>query len=312
MRLLVGGGRTECGVVKQGAMGELAGGPPYYDPERLDVPDGWVLIDTAVPGSMRTVHRMLFEALVSVDRYLSSHGIEYWLTGGTLLGAVRDGALLPWDDDIDIGMRRESFDILKALLAHHPVEGLAWRTPDSDPSMPRFVPGCFAIDGTAAVCQSSDHPELRKPGLAVDVWPFDELPRAILARAVDSLIRREHYVAESYRLNLIDSPQRFVGRMHEFVLRRTTRRQWAGAMRWLRRWGRHSGLWLYGTETGWHLSRASPEMFEPVGAVMLYGRAFPAPRRPECYLEAKYGRDFRTPPPLELRRPHNRYIAVAE
>lgn len=41
--------------------------------------------------------------LVNVTRLLNSAGVTYWLDYGTLLAAVRDGELIPWDHDADIG-----------------------------------------------------------------------------------------------------------------------------------------------------------------------------------------------------------------
>ena len=46
---------------------------------------------------------LLLELLKQVIEVLENHKITYWLDGGTLLGAVRDGKFIDWDNDIDIG-----------------------------------------------------------------------------------------------------------------------------------------------------------------------------------------------------------------
>lgn len=47
--------------------------------------------------------------LVKVTNILKHHGAEYWLTGGTLLGAIRDGNFISHDDDIDIAVKFATF-----------------------------------------------------------------------------------------------------------------------------------------------------------------------------------------------------------
>ena len=47
--------------------------------------------------------------------YCEEHGLRYSLGYGTLLGAVRHGGMIPWDDDIDVMVSREDFDRLNEL-----------------------------------------------------------------------------------------------------------------------------------------------------------------------------------------------------
>lgn len=44
--------------------------------------------------------------------------IRYWITGGTLLGAVRHGGIIPWDDDADINIMQKDLPKLKKLVSY--------------------------------------------------------------------------------------------------------------------------------------------------------------------------------------------------
>jgi hypothetical protein len=57
------------------------------------------------------VTRLLHECTTALDQA----GIHYWLDYGALLGAVRDGGMIPWDNDADIGILASDYLKLKAL-----------------------------------------------------------------------------------------------------------------------------------------------------------------------------------------------------
>ena len=67
-------------------------------------------------GVLRDVQLFYLELMRFIDNVCNKYGIDYWITGGTLLGAVRHGGFIPWDDDIDISLMREDYDKLIEVL----------------------------------------------------------------------------------------------------------------------------------------------------------------------------------------------------
>ena len=56
-------------------------------------------------GHTRPINcEQLFFNLTEVCRILEEFEIRYWISHGTMLGLYRDGGLIPWDDDADIGL----------------------------------------------------------------------------------------------------------------------------------------------------------------------------------------------------------------
>ena len=62
-----------------------------------------------VADHLRACQLKQLSILEEVDRICKKHGIGYWLDGGSLLGAVRHGGFIPWDDDIDVSMPLDDF-----------------------------------------------------------------------------------------------------------------------------------------------------------------------------------------------------------
>lgn len=56
------------------------------------------------------IHAVNLEILRHVKAFCQQHGIRWFLSDGTLIGAVREHGFIPWDDDVDITMPRPDYD----------------------------------------------------------------------------------------------------------------------------------------------------------------------------------------------------------
>ena len=62
------------------------------------------------PMSLAETQEMALRVLDELDSFCQKHSITYYLIGGSLIGAVRSQVLVPWDDDIDVAMKRVDYE----------------------------------------------------------------------------------------------------------------------------------------------------------------------------------------------------------
>ncbi|MBR1404738.1 MAG: LicD family protein [Treponema sp.] len=96
---------TECErIVKDGILPEN-----FFNEE--------VRCDFLVTKDRKKLFAVLLDILLKIDSVCKKHGIPYFIYGGTLLGAVRHGGFIPWDDDLDIVMFRKDYNKLLEYAA---------------------------------------------------------------------------------------------------------------------------------------------------------------------------------------------------
>lgn len=60
--------------------------------------------------TLKEVHDIYLNMMSVFATYCDKNGLKYFMAGGTLLGAVREGGFIPWDDDVDFAMPRPDYE----------------------------------------------------------------------------------------------------------------------------------------------------------------------------------------------------------
>ncbi len=122
-------------------------------------------------ATLKQLQRGLVEILKEIDRICRANGIQYYLYGGTLLGAVRDGKIIPWDDDMDIVMYREDYDRFLEVCKTQLNELYSVQTCFNDPGYPMLF-AKIRKNGTFIREEKWDR-LLKNNGIYVDILPLD-------------------------------------------------------------------------------------------------------------------------------------------
>ncbi len=81
-----------------------------------------------IPAAVKQAWAAELEVLMEIDRVCKKHNIQYFADWGTLLGTVRHGGFIPWDDDLDIVMKREDYQKFLNVARYDMEEGFDVQT----------------------------------------------------------------------------------------------------------------------------------------------------------------------------------------
>lgn len=126
-------------------------------------------------SQLRRQQMRMLEILLEVDRICRRHDIKYWLSSGTLIGAVRHKGFIPWDDDLDIEMLLPDYEKLMKVLPEELPDTMALQSQDTDPNYFFFY--AKVRDRRSLLEENTGYDRAwREKGIYIDIFPFYRQP----------------------------------------------------------------------------------------------------------------------------------------
>ena len=250
-------------------------------------------------------HRLLLDIAAILDRVCRQNDIPYYMLGGTMLGAIRHGGFIPWDDDMDFGIPREHFDRLRTLL-DDALRGTPYRL-HTYLNSPNKINYLKIVDTRTCIRGAW---ETTDTGVNIDLFPLDCGPRwGLLTRPFAAYIYLMLIVKDYKQLDA--APRRGLKRLIARTLKRLPFRTdtlIAHIDRCILRHSRSGRDRCINYFGHWRSREIFPA--DIFGAPMDYAfedMILLGPAHPDAYLSQLYG-DYMQLPPPEKRVAHTERI----
>lgn len=135
------------------------------------------------PEELRYVQETEIELLQEVDRICRKCGIHYNMVGGTMLGAIRHGGYIPWDDDADIGLLRKEYEKFREACKTELDTDRFYFQEIRDTEGYRWGYGKLRKKGTKFIRLGQEFMPYEQ-GIFIDLFPMDNVPDNRILREI--------------------------------------------------------------------------------------------------------------------------------
>ena len=247
--------------------------------------------------------------------FCEKNGLTFYLIGGGLIGALRNGGFVPWDDDVDVMLLREDYEKLPKLWREQHADG-RFRLLRTDGKM--FTGNIFAtVTDTNHTLVKANQTDVDIPhGLVFDVFPLDVAPDGNFAR------KMQYFWTLIYSLFLAQIVPENHGGMIAFgskILlgifrgKKIREKLWRTAEKHMKKYKREENRDMTELCSGpkWMKVRYPKHIYDGIDHVTFEGIELPVASGYKEYLELVFG-DYMTPPPEDQRVPHHdiAYLAL--
>ena len=251
--------------------------------------------------NLEDIWQVELEILDEFDRVCRENGLRYSLAYGTLLGAVRHGGFIPWDDDIDVMMPREDYDRLREIWNAKADKRFLL---EDETMFDDYVNNFAKIrkDHTTFLQFDSERTRKYHTGFFIDIFPGDRVAPAGLQRKIQFA---------AFALNILYNRSCTRGKnglrgFAERVLLKAVPKRFHSPVslafgRFSRRWNADLHAQIVFPNDPTALRRYYPlDLFEGLIRVPFQGKEYCVFRDYDAVLKLRYG-DYMQLPPVEER-----------
>lgn len=261
--------------------------------------------------NLNEIKKIEIKLLKEFKAYCEEHGLKYFLSNGTLLGAIKYNGFIPWDDDIDVIMPREDYDrFVKEFPSNEKIKLL------SDETCNNYIFTFAKLSDSSTLIQNQTTLKGYEYGIHIDIFPLDRWNddgniAHKEARRIQKLCQKmcfsiSHFskgrsLFHTCAKNLIIAWTHIIGytyyraKLYSIIEKNINYFE-----------GNYSGclVWpIYGIR-----EIIPTEVFSDVVEVEFEGDKYPAPVGYDVYLRSLYG-DYENDPPSKKQKSHHKYKA---
>lgn len=264
-----------------------------------------------VPCSLKEAQGIMIDILKEVHRICEKHDIKYFLTDGTLLGAVRHKGFIPWDDDLDISMVREDYNKFKEIAPKELSKEFFMQTVETDPKYDLYnIPLKIRHNGSMLIELEEEGKEYHN-GIYIDIFPFDKVPESkfkykIQATLSKTLLLMKMKITFSDGVNPKSIFRSFIQLIGKCISYKRVRKILHSTLKWSK--DSNSGKLYHGVDLIWTYEFKEEEIF-PLKKIKFGEEEFWAPNKPHEVLTEIYG-NYMELPPEDKRQYHAQFMGI--
>ena len=261
--------------------------------------------------SPKELQKIQLNILIKVANFCDENNINYFLFGGTLLGAIRHEGFIPWDDDIDIAMTRDQYELFLKKWDYSDTS-LILQNKTSNPEIHHSYTKIRLLE-SSFIEQETEFSDFNK-GIFIDVFPIDNFPEK--PNVIDKILLfcRMYLMALSLHkagykdmsnkaVKLIVSFSniflsiKLINFLNQKIMERYIKLESSYAT-------------SYTSGAGYYKHHIKKEIYEDLININFENHNFKAPKKFDAYLKRVYG-DYMKLPTLDDQKSQHRVIKIS-